>query len=140
MKKCFKCLKVKPLSEFYKHKQMADGHLNKCKDCTKKDSTEYRNLNIDVCREYDRKRGNRQPTGYLKAYRKNNSAKYSATTAVNNAVRAGILIPMPCECCGSKGLKTHAHHDDYRKPLDVRWLCPVCHKAWHTKNGDGLNG
>ncbi len=36
-KKCFKCNKVKSLSEYYTHPRMSDGHLNKCKECTRKD-------------------------------------------------------------------------------------------------------
>ena len=45
VKKCFKCGRVLPLSSFYAHAQMKDGHLNKCKDCTKN----------DVKKDYDRK-------------------------------------------------------------------------------------
>lgn len=55
MKKCFKCDNEKSLSEFYVHKQMSDGHLNKCKECTKKDTAE-RSKTLDLESERDRGR------------------------------------------------------------------------------------
>ena len=136
MKKCFKCGEVKDLSDFYKHKGMADGHLNKCKECSKMDSINHRNKNIDAAREYDRKRGNRQSDLYVKEYRARFPIKYRAHNIVNNSIRDGKLFKMPCEICGGNAV---AHHDDYAKPLNVRWLCQAHHKQWHAKNGEGAN-
>lgn len=136
-KKCFKCGDTKPLSGFYKHKQMADGHLNKCKVCTKKDSTKHRNDNIEEVRAYDRDRGNRQSKGYVKQHRDLHPNQYKAQTMVNNALRDKRLFKESCEVCGNGD--THGHHDDYLKPLNVRWLCAACHKQWHRDNGEAKN-
>lgn len=138
MKKCFKCGEVKTLSDFYKHKAMGDGHLNKCKECTKEDVRERRRTNPKV-QEYDRLRGNRQDPDYQKQYRKRYPNKYKAHRLINNGIRDGkISSKNSCEECFSE-FSVEAHHDDYSKPLDVRWLCALCHKRWHSKNGEGLN-
>lgn len=137
MKTCFKCGKEKPLIDFYKHKGMADGHLNKCKCCTKQDNINNRNENLEYYREYDRNRPQRIPEGYFENYRKLKPKVRIAQNTVNNAIRDGKLSKQPCEVCGS--LEVHAHHCDYSKPLDVMWLCPIHHKAWHKENGAGLN-
>lgn len=55
-----------------------------------------------------------------------NPAKKKAACAVSNAVRDGVLLKQPCEVCGF--IKAQAHHDDYSKPLEVRWLCTKHHK------------
>lgn len=49
---------------------------------------------------------------------------------VAKAKREGVLTPQPCEVCGI--VDTVAHHDDYRKPLDVRWLCGKHHMRHHA--------
>lgn len=54
-----------------------------------------------------------------------------AYVAVRNAIKSGKLLPRPCAVCGRK--KTHAHHRDYLKPLDVEWLCPKHHKEKHNE-------
>lgn len=140
-KKCFKCGEVKPLSGFYKHPKMADGHVNKCKECNKKDVRENRKLNIDYYREYDASRGTRQSAEYQRNYRNEFPMKYAAHRLVSKAIRDGrMLKPSCCEQCGMSHDYIHGHHDDYALPLVVRWLCPPCHRAWHDKNGEAKNG
>ncbi len=136
-KECFKCNEIKPISHFYKHPMMADGHVNKCKECNKKDVRKNRLSNIDYYREYDRTRGNRQALEYLQSYRSKYPNKYKATSLINNAIRSKKLFRQACEICGNK--KVHAHHDDYKKPLNVRWLCPAHHSQWHEKHGEAKN-
>ena len=129
-KTCFKCNRTLPLEAFYKHKQMGDGHLNKCKECTKLDAGNHRQLNIDRIREYDRERGNRWKPMYLQEYRAANEDKYRAHTIVGAATRTGRLKKLPCFICGCE--KTEAHHPNYQTPLDVVWLCPAHHKQAHA--------
>jgi len=149
MKVCFKCNMSKPIDEFYKHKKTADGHLNKCKDCTKSDANKHREKNIEKVRAYDRNRPNKaeraqKQNDYLKTekgksvsfiatrnYRNSNPERYRANTAVGNAIRDGRLIrPNECSCCGVI-CKPHGHHNNYSKPLDVIWYCNKCHNQYH---------
>lgn len=59
MKQCFKCGGTKPLEDFYRHKMMADGHVNKCKECNKIDvKGNYQVKVLDPeWKESERKRG-----------------------------------------------------------------------------------
>ncbi len=56
-----------------------------------------------------------------------------ARLLVARAKRSGDLTPQPCEVCGST-VRVQAHHDDYAKPLDVRWLCQM-HHVWLHRYG-----
>lgn len=55
---------------------------------------------------------------------------------VSATISRGDLKPLPCENCGSTR-HVVAHHDDYSKPLDVRWLCRSCHNRHHHLFGPG---
>lgn len=73
-------------------------------------------------------------------YRGGATAEDQAHNLVDTAVSQGVLVPAPCEVCGKTGMMrdgrriVQAHHDDYNKPLDVRWLCQKHHHEWHKKN------
>lgn len=75
----------------------------------------------------------RRHTAWNAEYRRRNPEKYRARTAVGNAVRDGVLQrPDACESCGAIG-PVEAHHEDYDKPLEVRWLCALCHGKQHRR-------
>jgi len=117
-KKCFKCGQEKPLSAFYKHPQMADGHLNKCIECAKRDRREHEENNPKAVLDSRLKACAKKPT-HTNAYR-----------CVEMALKSGVLVkPTECSACGCPDTerRVEAHHHDYTKPLDVIWLCPICH-------------
>ena len=135
------------MEDFYRHDRMADGHLNKCKECVKSRVKKHRAENIVDIKEYDRKRSDlpnrvalraayaktdrgkeRQASG-ARAYVARNPQKRAAHIVVGNALRGGKLTKMPCTRCGDQ--KSDAHHDDYSKPLEVIWFCRACHAAHH---------
>ena len=135
-KECFKCKAIKPLDEFYKHAQMFDGHVNKCKECNKNDVTANRNKNIEKYREYDRERAKlpdraKAAQEISTAWRKADSRRLRAHNAVARAIKKGLLVRCPCVRCGEQ--KSLAHHEDYDKPLEVMWLCQPCHKQRHKE-------
>lgn len=135
-KKCFKCKRVKPLSEFYKHPGMKDGRLNKCKDCNKKDVHWNYLKRRKQYAEYEKGRfqepGRRVKTiEYQRKRRRLNEQQYKANGIVARALRSGKLSKQVCEMC--EKVPAEAHHEDYSKPLDVVWLCRKHHLAIHGK-------
>ncbi len=134
--------------DFYRQ---TNGNLQRdCKDCWKAYVKANRLARAAQYAEYERGRANlphrveaRQAYAATPQGRANgNRAKLAftarfpfkkkASEAVNNAVRDGRLSKKPCEVCGD--VKAQAHHDDYSKPLEVRWLCPKHHAEWHKRN------
>lgn len=156
-KTCFKCNQVKDISQFYKHSQMKDGYLNKCKDCAKNDIHINRKNKIEYYRNFDKMRANhphrvqarkeyintdkgkQAKSRACNKFRKTNPIKSKAHRAVQYALKCNKLIKPPeCECCSLPN-KLQAHHDDYNKPLDVKWLCSSCHSNWHKYNNPITN-
>lgn len=129
-----------------------------CKACRRLLVKRNREAKIEYYREYDRQRFKNDPkvreriiryqateagkASAKKAKEKwasSNPIKRAAAIMVGNAVRDGRLNkPLTCSECGDGG-KIHGHHDDYAKPLNVRWLCAGCHSNWHKENGPGKN-
>lgn len=132
-KRCFKCGRVLPLTEFYKHPQMGDGHLNKCKDCTKKDVHENyeHNLSKDGYLDKERARGRDK---YKRLYSNGRQKKHKHLDAGKNVRRYYI----------ARGIdigEREFHHWNYNFPNDIFVLSRRAHKLAHKHlTFDGESG
>ena len=119
-KRCAKCGGDKPLTEFYRNTQNKDNLHSYCKACIlSRAKVRYREVsgpdkrNVDLDTPTDHKNRARWNLAY--------------------AIKIGKVVrPEHCSECQIE-CKPEGHHDDYSKPLEVRWLCRPCHEAHHLK-------
>ncbi len=115
MKSCSCCGTFKPLADYDHSRSSRDGHHHRCKTCDRK-----------------RDRQRRADGSLARAYQRWQSFHPQAVAthrAFRAAVKRGEIMRQPCELCGDP--RSHGHHDDYSKPLEVSWLCQLCHIEHH---------
>lgn len=143
MLECVACNRSLPESDFYA------SNRSRCRACC-----------LEYMRAYRAKRraesaGSRSPdwkrkTADIAAYRRawaaahpgyatrkkrewleRNADRARARARYRDALKSGRLVRQPCEVCGAE--KVDGHHDDYSKPLEVRWLCREHHLQAHRR-------
>lgn len=164
MKTCFKCHLTKPLGEFYVHLGMADGHLNKCKECAKSDSRNNKSVHrICLMCEKEFKAAQTETTRrgggaytcsrscYYERLRRLLEDRYAVKSSyytLHKWVEKMKGKPSLCEECGTTSAKRYEWANmsgQYKQELsDWKRMCKVCHhrydkiseKLWHKrKNG-----
>ena len=75
-------------------------------------------------------------TAQSKRYREKNRIQVRTYLRVQRAKERGDIIPPDsCSSIGCNNKPNICHHDDYDKPLEIRWLCNECHYNFHTIGG-----
>ena len=133
------------------------SNKTQCKNCLKTAVNANRKKKSEYYKKYDAQRFKSDPrvkerhdryakskqgkiagSRSKKKWQEKNILKRAAHVIIGNAIRDGKVTRKDCCACGSNK-NIHAHHDDYAKPLNVRWLCAACHSQWHRDNGEGKN-
>lgn len=146
VKTCTRCGVTLPIDKFPKRKSHNGNYYPSsiCKPCRSAEASEWARNNPLKRKENWRRHAEQNRESYAEAnrlyYRRHretrmeslqrywasNPGKLAARHAVAYAIQTGSLKRLPCEQCGSQQ-RVHAHHQDYSKPLEVKWLCSLCH-------------
>lgn len=139
MKKCSVCGLKKSANDFMVRRASKDGLTAACKECLhKRDRERYpgeaeRRKELRVL-YMSGDAGKAAHARAVEKWKRNNAVKRAAHVILGNAIRDGVIDrPEKCGRCSVKCVP-HGHHDDYTKPLKVRWLCASCHTLWHKEN------
>lgn len=134
--RCGTCGRFLPFDGFYKTNRTLLGIKSQCKACHSECSIRTRDKDNHriKSRERARKKFIEDPEYFRAQWRsrpRRTGPKQDARQIVHLALRIGALVkPSACEACGEHK-KLTAHHEDYMRPLDVRWLCYLCHAQEH---------
>jgi len=136
MKKCFKCGIEKELSDFYVHPRMGDGHLNKCKECTKNDVHKDYRKNI-VNPEWHQKEKDRGQKKYHRLkYKGRNKPSYESKKATMNLYKSKYpekILAKNASASIQNPTGSEKHHWSYNKEhyKDVFFMTKKDHNTIH---------
>ena len=115
LKVCIRCQHALPYADFSPHRRTRDRLNSWCKPCFAEYVRDWRSVSDKYT-----------PS------KESDPMKYTARMRLGSAVRSGDVVrPETCPECGNTE-NIEAHHADYSKPLEVEWLCRMCHmSAYH---------
>ncbi len=132
MKLCSRCKIEKRKSAFYRDRSRCDKLSHRCKDCERLFKRESRERNLESNKERDDryyKNHKDQKSDSRNAWRLANKLKVIAHAKLRYALSIGKVKKSNCEVCDDS--RVDGHHEDYSKPLKVKWFCRKHHMRKH---------
>ena len=131
-KTCTQCKQIKSQDDFHYKNKALGLRQSYCKLCYKKYDNYRYNFKREIRLRQLKESYERNKHKWAEKTRKSRELypeKWKARQTLRNAIASGKVIKYPCQTCGD--IKSHGHHEDYSKPLEVLWLCAKHHMEKH---------